>query len=180
MLIKTVTQQHQMVHTKPDMSKFANARIPFADAPNPPGPSTGAPQFKTPGRPAPKAAAESAAKSSPHYPPGDSINLPEIATDSEDEDSENEFAAPDWVNSPALREMLTQQQLMDPEQIFGPIAPLQMEEVFKNKNRHKKFRERTSSAVWTSDKLTEEERKKDKEARERLIRDGGWTFQPDT
>src|SRR5262249_32724710 len=106
------------------------------------------------------------------------IALPEIATDSEEEDSENEFQAPAWVNSPALRELLTQQQLVDPEQIFGPIAPLQMEEVFKNKERHKKFRERTSSAVCANDKVTEDERRKDREARERLIKEGGWTFQP--
>lgn len=191
MLIKTVTQQHQIAHLKaganqPDMTRFANAKIPFAENPNPPAGPSGHNQgpFKTPARPVAtagsKSAAKSAAKSSPHYPPGESINLPEIATDSEDEDSADEIAAPDWVNSPALRELLTQQQLVDPEQIFGPIAPLQMEEVFKNKDRHRKFRDRTSSALWTNDKITEEERRKDREARERLIREGGWTFQPDT
>ena len=190
MLVKTVTQQHQIVHIKPpvlqsDMSKFANARIPFAENPNPPAGPSGQNQimFKTPGKPASssavKSAAKSAAKSSPHYPNSESINLPEIATDSEDEDSDNEFAAPEWVNSPALRELLAQQQHVDPEHIFGPIAPLHMEEVFKNKDKHRKFRDRTSSAVWTNDKVTEEERRKDREARERLIRDGGWSFQPD-
>jgi hypothetical protein len=184
MFVKTVTAQHHQQHhgksgPQQDMTKFANARIPFAEATNPPaGPSAQSGHFKTPARPDPNFAAKSAAKSSPYYPPSESIALPEIATDSEDEDSENEFQAPAWVNSPALRELLTQQQLVDPEQIFGPIAPLQMEEVFKNKERHKKFRDRTSSAVWTNDKVTEEERKKDREARERLIREGGWTFQP--
>lgn len=189
MYIKTVTAQHHQQHAKTaaqqDMAKFANARIPFAEAPNPPaGPSmqNGQAPFKTPARPDPnfgaKSAAKSAAKSSPFYPPGESIQLPEIATDSEDEDSDNEFHPPAWVDSPALRELLQQQQLVDPEQVFGPIAPLQMEEVFKNKERHKRFRERTSSAVWTNDRVTEEERKKDREARERLIRDGGWTYQP--
>jgi hypothetical protein len=162
------------------MAKFANARIPFADAPNPPAHA----QHKTPGRPVPTSSAMSTgkhAKSSPHYPNGENINLPEIATDSEDEDSENEFQAPDWTDSPALREQLQNQQLIDPEQIFGPIAPLRMEEVFKNKERHKKFRDRTSSANWAgADRLTEEEKVKDKEARERLMRQGGWSFQPGT
>jgi len=185
MFVKTVTAQHQLHHGKGghpnDMAKYANVRIPFAEALNPPaGPSTST-QHKTPGRPLPSSAAASAAKSSPHYPNGDSIALPEIATDSEDEDSDNEFQAPDWVNSPALRELLTQQQLVDPEKIFGPIAPLRMEEVFKNKDRHKKFRDRTSSANWSgNDRLTEEERQRDREARERLMKDGGWTFQPGT
>jgi len=191
MYIKTVTAQHHQHHakqgTQQDMAKFANARIPFADAPNPPaGPSAqnGQGIFKTPGRPDPnfvsKSAAKSGAKSSPYYPPGETIALPEIATDSEDEDSENEFQAPSWVDSPALRELLQQQQLVDPENVFGPIAPLHMEEVFRNKDRHKKFRERTSSAVWTHDRVTEEERRKDREARERFIKDGGWTFHPNS
>jgi hypothetical protein len=189
MFVKTVTAQHNMQHGKPihhnDMAKFANARIPFAEAPNPPaGPSGHSVQHKTPGRPLPNSAAmmsaQKAAKSSPHYPNGDKIELPEIATDSEDEDSENEFEKPDWVNSPALRELLSQQQLIDPEQVFGPIAPLRMEEVFKNKDRHKKFRDRTSSANWSgADRLTEEERIKDREARERMQREGGWTFRPE-
>ena len=79
-------------------------------------------------------------------------------TDSEDEDSENEFEQPSWVNTPNLREMLSNQQLMDPEHIFGPIAPLEMEKVFPNKERHKRFRERTSSAYWANDEVPEHQR----------------------
>jgi hypothetical protein len=178
--VKTVTAQHQLQHGKhghtTEMAKYANGRIPFADTPNPPaGPSShgGHTQHRTPGR-----SAQAQAKSSPHYPPSESIALPEIATDSEDEDSDNEFQAPNWTNSPALRELLTQQQLVDPAAIFGPIGPLQMEEVFKNsKDRLKKFRDRTSSANWGgADRLTEEERKKDRELRERLMDDGGWDY----
>jgi hypothetical protein len=183
MFIKTVTQQHNLQH-KPqpnDMAKFASGRIPFADAPNPPAAShsqlsQSQSQFKTPGRVG--QAAASAAKSSPQYPPGDSIALPEIATDSEDEDSDDGFSVPGWANSPALRELLSQQQLVDPESVFGPIAPLQMDEVFKDsKDRLKKFRDRTSSANWTNqDRLTEKERQRDREAREQLLRDGGWDY----
>ncbi|KAF5852936.1 hypothetical protein GGP41_001509 [Bipolaris sorokiniana] len=102
------------------------------------------------------------------YPNGEDIKLPEIMTDSEDEDSDNEFEPPSWVNTPNLREMLSNQQLMDPEHIFGPIAPLEMEKVFPNKERHKRFRERTSSAYWANDEVTAEEKRKEREARERL------------
>ncbi|RAR05377.1 inner centromere ark binding region protein [Stemphylium lycopersici] len=138
----------------PGHAQFAKGKIPFAES---------AHQNRTP---------------SIQYPNGDDIKLPEIMTDSEDEDSENEFEQPSWVNTPNLREMLSNQQLMDPEHIFGPIAPLEMEKVFPNKERHKRFRERTSSAYWANDEVTAEEKRKEREARERLVRDGGWTYNP--
>ncbi|KAL0254440.1 hypothetical protein SLS55_009915 [Diplodia seriata] len=176
MFKQTVKTQHQLQHNKHgghpnDMATISKAKIPFADASGPSaaaGPSSSV--FKTPAR------TTTVPLASPHFP---TPELPEIATDSEDEDSDSEaanFQAPSWVNSPALRELLTQQQLVDPMEVFGPIAPLQMEEIFKNKDRHKRFRERTSSAYWAKDKLTEEERKKDMEGREKLMRDGGWTY----
>jgi hypothetical protein len=185
MLIKTVTSQH-LQHNKSthgEMAKFANGRIPFADTPNPPAApmqSHGQLQHKTPIRSGGNTAPTPAAKSSPQYPPSESIVLPEINTDSEDDDSDGEgFQAPDWTRTPQLRELLEKQQLVDPEAIFGPIAPLHMEEVFNrgSKERLKKFRERTSSANWNgADRLTEEERRKDRQARERLMKDGGWDF----
>jgi len=176
----TVTAQHNLQHTQHpktplmnDLAQFSKARIPFADAPNPPQQQF---QSKQPGTS--KTPATATQKSSPQYPNGDSIDLPEIATDSEDSEDDKEFEAPDWANSPALRELLRQQQLMDPMKVFGPIAPLMMEEVFKgNKERQARFRARTSSANWGGpDRLTEEERRRDKEARERMENDGGWTF----
>ncbi|KAL5118534.1 hypothetical protein ACEQ8H_003549 [Pleosporales sp. CAS-2024a] len=145
-------------------AQFAKGKIPFAEAVH-----------------APLAGAGAGAGAGPvpiQYPNGEDIKLPEIMTDSEDEDSENEFEQPSWVNTPNLREMLTSQQLMDPEAIFGPIAPLNMEAVFPNKERHKRFRERTSSAYWANDQVTEEEKRKEREARERLVRDGGWSYNP--
>lgn len=162
-----------------DLAKLSTAKIPFAD-PSQPGssyhhhPDTHRPlsQFKTPGT-------ANTHKSSPQYPNGDNISLPEIATDSEDSDGgEDDFVPPDWANSPALRELLQQQQLTDPMKVFGPIAPLMMEEVFKgNKERLAKFRKRTSSANWNGpDRLTEEERRKDRVARERLEVNGAWTY----
>ncbi|KAB8349618.1 hypothetical protein FH972_023638 [Carpinus fangiana] len=185
MLKSAINGQHQSHHhpkTPHDLAKFSNAKIPFSDATNSHAPQTvQRPQpglFKTPGTANSK---HGGAKSSPNFPEGDNISLPDIATDSEDEDSDDEaFIPPEWANSPALRELLSQQQLVDPLKVFGPIAPLQMEEIFKgNKERIVKFRKRTSSANWSgADRLTEEERRRDFEAREKLVRDGGWTFNP--
>lgn len=146
--------------------------------------TAGQSKFKTPARPAqnPKSA-----KNTPTYTNGDAITLPEIMTDSEDEeDDEDEntgFRAPSWVASPALRDLLTQQQLVDPETVFGPIGELKMEEVFKgakNQERLKRFRERGSSAMWveTGDRVTEEEKRRDLEGRERMVREGGWRYEP--
>lgn len=184
-MIKTATyNQHQIQHQHPktphmnDLAKFSSAKIPFADPSQVgssyqqlPQTSRQPAQFKTPGT-------ANTNKSSPQYPNGDNISLPEIATDSEDSDGEDDFIPPDWANSPALRELLAQQQLVDPMKVFGPIAPLMMEEVFKgNKERQAKFRKRTSSANWNGpDRLTEDERRKDREAREKLEKNGGWTF----
>lgn len=207
MFKSTVAAQHQLQHAGKapamhpnDMVKLSNARIPFAENANPSAVQAGHQQmnhhytettsksaFKTPARP--QQAHKNLTKSSPAYPNGENIALPEINTDSEDEeDSEDEatggFRAPSWVASPALRDLLTQQQLVDPESVFGPIAPLQMDEVFKNgKNadRLKRFRDRGSSARWveSGDAVTSEEKRRDREARARVVRDGGWSFQKD-
>lgn len=197
----TVTAQHQMQHgSKPahpsQLVQMSNARIPFAENSNPPYQSSSSQQmhpgyenappnkFKTPARPA---HAPKSAKSTPHYPQGDNIELPDIATDSEEESDDEEtgggFRAPSWVASPALRDLLTQQQLVDPETVFGPIGELKMDEVFKNsknQERLKRFRERGSSALWTEtgDAVTSAEKRKDMEMRERVVRDGGWRYEP--
>ena len=146
-------------------------------------------KFKTPAR-APLGFPKSAGHTKPNTPSylaGDTIELPDIATDSEDEESEDEapggFRAPSWVASPALRELLTQQQLVDPESVFGPIGELKMDEVFKNgKNpeRLKRFRDRGSSAMWveSGDAVTSAEKRRDMEMRERVAREGGWRYEP--
>ena len=172
MLKTAVPAQHAIQHPKTphDLTKSSNTKITFAHTQTTAGPSAMKQHHsRTPG---------TAYKSSPQYPNGDSISLPDIASDSEASDDEDEFQPPDWANSPALRELLQQQQLVDPVQVFGPIAPLMMEEVFKgNKERQAKFRARTSSANWNGpDRLTEEERRRDYEARERLERNGGWVY----
>jgi hypothetical protein len=163
-----------------DMAQISKAPIPFATSSN-----QGNTQHKTPARPGQpphgeKSTAKSAAKSSPRYQNGENIELPEINTDSEDEDSDaaDEFVAMGWTNSPDLRKQLAKQETIDPTEIFGRPGPLNMEEVFsKSKDRWHKFRARTSSANWSGqDRLTEDEIRKDLEARERVRRQGGWTY----
>lgn len=141
---------------------------------------------KTPAKPAgvkgTKPAAKSAARSSPRFQNGENIELPEIQTDDEDdEDDEDDkgLGKASWADTPALRRELMRQETVDPLQVFGPPAPLNMEEVFsKSKDRWHKFRARTSSANWAgADRLTEEEIRKDMAARDKMRREGGWTYE---
>jgi hypothetical protein len=176
----TVTAQHNS-HSKAahplDMAQISKGAIPFA--PNPNGAHGGQAVRATPASNA-KAAAKTAAKSSPRYQNGDAIELPEIQTDDEDEDEDDAggMVAP-WADSPDLRRALMRQEIMDPSQIFGPPAALNMEEVFsKSKDRFHKFRARTSSANWSgADRLTEEDILKDLAARDKLRREGGWSYE---
>lgn len=163
----------------PQMQQFANgAKIPFAEAPNPPT------HAKTPVSIMQQKTVQTV-KSSPQYPNGEAINLPEIPTDSEDEDSDddgNAFLIPDWATPGHLTEQLIRQEEIDGDAVFGPIAPLKMEEIFAkgNKDRLKRLRDRTSSANWalSGDGLTLEEVRADREQRERLRLEGGWRFGP--
>lgn len=178
----TLLSQHHLHQMKPahpmDMAQVSKAPIAFGSS------SQAAQSHKTPARPGPvhgaKSAIKSSQKASPRYQNGESIDLPEIHTDSEDEDSDgkDEFVALGWTNSPDLRKALALQETIDPAQVFGQPGPINMEEVFsKSKDRFKKFRDRTSSANWSGlDKLTEDEVKRDLEARDRVRRQGGWTY----
>nr|XP_019013019.1 uncharacterized protein I206_02516 [Kwoniella pini CBS 10737]OCF51800.1 hypothetical protein I206_02516 [Kwoniella pini CBS 10737] len=88
------------------------------------------------------------------------IVLPDIASeysDSDDEDRTKDFIPPTWAESPQLRAALEAQASRNPDELFGPIKPLNMEELFKV--RTGKFRARTSSANWskTGDGLTKAE-----------------------
>ncbi|KAH8597114.1 hypothetical protein B0O99DRAFT_508595 [Bisporella sp. PMI_857] len=179
----TLIQQHNMNQSKPahplDMAQVSKAPIPFASSSN-----YGNPQHKTPARPINAQhggkSSKSTAKSSPRYQNGENIELPEINTDSEDEDDDDEpqFPTQAWTNSPDLRKQLARQEEIDPSLVFGQPGPLNMEEVFsKSKDRFHKFRQRTSSANWSGqDRLTEDEVRRDLEARDRVRRQGGWTY----
>lgn len=161
------------------MAQISKGAIPFAPNPNAAGPA-----YKTPARPGPVNGARSTAKSvprsSPRFQNGEAIELPEIQTDEDSEDDEtNGVTVAPWADSPNLRVALAGQERMDPSQIFGPPRPLNMEEVFnKSKDRWPKFRARTSSANWSgADRLTEEDIRKDLAARDKLRRDGGWSYE---
>ncbi|KAL2851422.1 hypothetical protein BJX68DRAFT_72276 [Aspergillus pseudodeflectus] len=153
-----------------DMAKYANGKIPFAESSSAAGPSQ---PHRTPG-----ASVGREAKPSPNYPNGENIHLPEIATDSEDEDSDADLApVPKWAQPKELELQLRGQEGLEADAIFGPIAPFSLEETFKSDKRIKKFRERTSSANWAGpDGLTQEEIRKDIAERQRLRMNGGWSF----
>ncbi|KAH8100704.1 hypothetical protein BXZ70DRAFT_938388 [Cristinia sonorae] len=104
------------------------------------------------------------AAQTPREPPriaSESIELPEINSeysDSEDEDRPKKFDPPNWAQSPELSKALEQQSKLNPDDIFGRIGPLRMEEIFRT--RTSRFRARTSSANWSgADQLTAEEEK---------------------
>jgi hypothetical protein len=152
------------------MAKYASGKIPFAEASNPP----------LAGHKTPASSQQKILKSSPAYPNGENIKLPEIPTDSEDEDSDTErYNVPEWAKEENLANILIDQEGKDGERVFGPSAPLHMEEIFRdNKDRMWRFRDRTSSANWAGpDGLTQDEVKWDIAERERLKRNGGWTFE---
>ncbi|KAK3901023.1 hypothetical protein C8A05DRAFT_35308 [Staphylotrichum tortipilum] len=177
----TVTAQHNS-HSKAaghplDMAQLSKGKIPFA-----PNPSTAQPH-KTPARPAggaiPKSSAAKSTTRSPRFQNGESIELPDIQTDDESDEDDGHMAVAAWADSPALKAALLAQERVDPMQVFGPPAPLNMEEVFsKSKDRWHKFRARTSSANWSgTDRLTEEDVRKDLAARDKMRREGGWSYE---
>ncbi|RSM11520.1 hypothetical protein CDV31_006731 [Fusarium ambrosium] len=182
-LFKTGVAQHpgQAKGGNPlDMAQIHKGAIPFAPNPNPAGPS-----YKTPARlggvNGAKSTAKSAQRSSPRFQNGEAVELPEIQTDDEDEDDDDgpALTVAAWADSPDLRRALMRQEVMDPSHIFGLTAPVNMEEVFnQSKERFHKFRARTSSANWSgTDRLTEDDIRKDLAARDKLRREGGWSYE---
>lgn len=89
----------------------------------------------------------------------ENIELPDINSeysDSDDEDRPRTFDPPNWAQSPELRQQLQTLSTINPDDVFGPIRPFKLEEVFRT--RQSRFRARTSSANWTGvDRLTLEE-----------------------
>ncbi|WVO17238.1 hypothetical protein L204_104930 [Cryptococcus depauperatus] len=86
------------------------------------------------------------------------IVLPDIASEysDPDDDTPRDFNRPAWAESPELRKALEAQAHINPDELFGPIKPLNMDELFKA--RQGKFRARTSSANWSKgDGLTKAE-----------------------
>jgi Inner centromere protein, ARK binding region len=156
-----------------DMAKYTSGKIPFAEGSNQLRETT---HHKTPNQNSQRMAA----KPSPQYPTGEHIHLPEIPTDSEDEDSEAEILpVPKWAQPKELEALLREQEGLETDSIFGPIAPFSLEETFKADKKVKKYRDRTSSANWGGpDGLTHEEIRRDIAERQRLRMNGGWTYPP--
>ncbi|KAF7339481.1 INCENP-ARK-bind domain-containing protein [Mycena sanguinolenta] len=100
-----------------------------------------------------------AANPAPPPIPSESIELPDINSeysDSDDEDRPRTFDPPSWAQDTMLQQALQVQSTINPDDIFGAVRPLKMDEVFRN--RTGRFRARTSSANWTgTDRLTVEE-----------------------
>lgn len=105
------------------------------------------------------------------------IELPEIDTDEEDGGSakpgKKVFVPPDWANTPELRQALEDQMCVDHEEIFGPIQPVDLAKMFKDK----RLRRRGSSGNWERDCLTEVEIEQDRLAREKIREDGAWSYE---
>lgn len=108
-----------------------------------------------------KAQIQAASKQMEPRVASESIELPDINSeysDSEDEDRPRTFDPPEWAQSPELRQILEMQSTINPDDIFGAVRPLKMEEIFKTKTS--RFRPRSSSANWTgTDRLTLQEEK---------------------
>jgi hypothetical protein len=164
--------------------KFSKEKIRFAGESSTASASTTPSTFKTPGSKSAKPSKTPAgAKDSPIYQNGELIDLPDIQTDSDDDDDDypakSDFHVPKWAESPELRGLLENQQSINPEDVFGPMARLDMDAIFRDGGGRQKFRARTSSANWSgADRLTPDEIAADMEARRKMIEQGGWKYQP--
>lgn len=155
--------------------------------------SVGDSQPRSPPSKSTKATSKTSKSPSITYPNGETIQLPEIATDEsdsdasdDDDDNDNSNASghsparkmvPDWAKPQNLHRLLLQQDGNDGEDVFGPAPSPHIEEIFKDSKHRHGFRDRTSSANWNGpDGLTQEEIDWDNSARERLKRNGGWVF----
>lgn len=171
--------QQQQANLRPFHTTAITQQTHYTPAQNPQ-------MYKTPARPAAQMVPNSSqAPNSSSYMLGDKIELPDIMTDSEDEDDDENggFRVPSWAASPMLKAQLEAQQLIDPETIFGPIGEMNMEEMFKHQKlgpeRMKQFRSRSSSALWVEnrDQITSAEKRTDRELRAQIVTQGCWSFE---
>ncbi|GAA5873876.1 hypothetical protein JCM8547_008628 [Rhodosporidiobolus lusitaniae] len=138
-------------------TKFMSAQIRLPDAaanaqagPSRPAPTVPKPFSVSQGalRPPQQAAPTPAKKVEEVYQ-----ELPEIDSeysDSDDEEAHNKKVAamPRWAQSPALSHALYEQRKVNPDDIFGPIPPLSIQEIFRDSSSAARLRARTSSAQW--------------------------------
>ncbi|KAJ7868098.1 hypothetical protein B0H14DRAFT_3084089 [Mycena olivaceomarginata] len=88
----------------------------------------------------------------------ESIELPEIYSEYSDSDNEGgprRFDPPSWARSPNLRHALEIQSTINPDDVFGPVGPVKMDELFPDSGS---FSSRQSSGNWTGTVTFEEDR----------------------
>ncbi|KAL2912676.1 hypothetical protein HK105_207783 [Polyrhizophydium stewartii] len=96
---------------------------------------------------------------------GDDGELPEPASEYTDSDESIADETPQakkiasWARTPFVREALRRQQQQDPDDIFGTVKPIRLDEIFgRGPADAQRLRKRTSSAHWLgTDALTAEE-----------------------
>ncbi|KAJ3230236.1 hypothetical protein HDU81_004648 [Chytriomyces hyalinus] len=69
----------------------------------------------------------------------------------------NEPKRPAWVETPALMKTLVEQKMKDPDEIFGAVKPLSLEDVFKGGRVQKRFRDSMAGNWEGHGALTKEE-----------------------
>ncbi|QLL34759.1 hypothetical protein HG536_0H01340 [Torulaspora globosa] len=67
-------------------------------------------------------------------PTADNHTLPEIQSDSDDD---ADFTLASWAKSPFLQQQLYRQQNWDPREIFGPLPPLHIDQIFPDMRTNK-------------------------------------------
>ena len=80
----------------------------------------------------------------------------------DEEEGKGKKHIPDWARGKLLEGALHAQYRAggaDPDTIFAEISTCDLERIFDG-NKRRRFRERTSSGNWLSDKLTNTERRK--------------------
>lgn len=112
-------------------------------------------------------------------PIASNISLPEIHTDSSDDDSDR-ASLPSWASPGHVFQNLSAQEMYDTDRIFGQIKRVHMDDIFGTMPAEKRQRLnlRTSSANWvrTGDALTQVEVIEDRAGREAIKNAGGWVY----
>lgn len=173
----------------PDMRQYATQRPPMANE-MPTQPQTQRAQ------PPPQQAQSQASSSRPQpqansnrmrlvqaihesSPIASNISLPEIHTDSSDDDSDR-ASLPSWASPGHVFQNLSAQEMYDTDRIFGRIKRVAIDDIFGTMPAEKRQRlnMRTSSANWvrTGDALTQVEVIEDREGREAIRNAGGWVY----
>lgn len=169
----------------PQMQQFATQRIPFANEVAQHHHAVTQQQLRPPAQAGPSMNTPFIPMRSMHTiqaiqnsTPATEMSLPEIHTDSSD-DSDRAVDLPSWATPGHVFDRLSQQETVNPDQIFPRIPTISMDDVFaENPDRLRRLRMRTSSANWirTGDALTQVEVIEDRIGRQAIRNAGGWVY----